>query len=208
MHLIKECGLKRFPQKFIVKVFKRTPTPGNTNATFGNETVNMGIPFKIPSKGVEDTDETGSETFRFVFALEHSKDNTADSREKTVKQCSVSKEKGSQLFGKGKNAVSMRNINELKGHGGRSVDGIFDPAGWAKTAVATERYKFEHATGRASVHGTTKGWIPAMNHFFNILDNSLSWMKNIYHFFIMVCKDFLEYIHKTIMKERRTKRKP
>lgn len=208
MHLIKECSLKRFPQEFIVKVFKRTPTPGITNAAFGNETVNMGIPFKVSSKGMEDTDETGSETFRFVFALEHSKDHTADSREKTVKQCSVSKEKVSQFFGNGKNTVPMRNINEFEGHGGSSVDGIFDTAGWAETAVATERNKFEHTTGRAPVHGSTKGRIPAMNHFFNILDNSLPRMKNIYHFFIMVCKNILKYVHKSIMREKGTKRNP
>lgn len=95
MHLIKECGLKRFPQEFIVKVFKRTPTPGITNAPFGNEAVDMRIPFEVTAKGMKDADKTGSETFRFVGAMEHAKDNTADSREKAVKQSSVSKEEGS-----------------------------------------------------------------------------------------------------------------
>ena len=148
--------------------------------------MNVRIPFEVTPKGMEDTDESGSKTFRFVLALEHSKDDTADSREKTVKQCSVSKEKGAQFFCNGKNTVPVRNINEFKGHGSGSVDGIFDTAGRTETAVTPERNKFEHTTGRASVHGPTKGRIPAMNHFFNILDNSLSGMKNIYHFFIMV----------------------
>lgn len=191
LHLIEESGLKRFPQKFIVEVLKGTPETGITNTAFRNETVDVRIPFKVPTKGMQDTNEAGSETFRFVFALEHSEDNTADSREKTVKECSVSKEKRAKFFSNGKNAVPVRDINEFKGHGSSSVDGVFDTACGTETAVASERHKFERATGRASVHGTTKGRVPTMNHFFNILDNGLSGMKNINHFFIMVCKNFL-----------------
>lgn len=191
MHFIKECGLKRFPEQFIVEVFKGTPTTGITNATFGNKTVNVRIPFKVTSKSMQDTDEAGSKTFRFVLALEHSEDNTADSREKTVKQCSVSKKKRAKFFRNGKNTVSVRDIKEFEGHGSSSVDGVFYTTSGAEAAVAAERYKFERSTGRASVHGTAKGGIPTMNHFFNILDNSLAGMKNIYHFFIMVCKNVL-----------------
>ena len=151
----------------------------------------MRIPFKVTSKSMQDTDEAGSKTFRFVFAVKHSEDNTADGREKAIKQCSVSKEKRPQFFSNGKNAVSVRDINEFEGHRCSSVDGVFDTTSGAETAVASERYKFERTTGRTSVHGATKGRIPTMNHFFNILDNSLSGMKNIYHFFIMVCKNVL-----------------
>lgn len=87
--------------------------------------------------------------------------------------------------------MPVRNVNQLKGHGGGSVNGVLDTAGWTETAVAPEGNKFERTTGRASIHGTAKGWIAAMNHFFNILDNSLSGMKNIYHFFVMVSKNVL-----------------
>lgn len=34
MHFVKENGLKRFPKKLVVEVFKRTPTTGITNAAF------------------------------------------------------------------------------------------------------------------------------------------------------------------------------
>ena len=67
-----------------------------------------------------------------------------------------------------------------------NLDIVFVAARRVETAVATKRDKFKQTTTRASIHGTTIGGIPAMNHFFNILDNSLSGMKNIYHFFIMV----------------------
>ncbi len=85
----------------------------------------------------------------------------------------------------------MRDVNEFKGHGGGSINGIFDTTGWTETAVTSEGNKFERTTGRASIHGTAKGWIAAVNHFFNILDNSLPGMKNIYHFFVMVSKNVL-----------------
>ena len=85
MHFVKESGLKRFPKKLVVEVFKRTPTTGITNATFGNEAVDMRIPFKVTTKSMQDTDEAGSKTFRFVFTVKHSEDNTTDSREKGIK---------------------------------------------------------------------------------------------------------------------------
>lgn len=87
--------------------------------------------------------------------------------------------------------MPVRDVNKFEGHRSSSVDGIFDTAGRTEAAVASKGYKFKRTTGRASVHGTTKGWIPTMNHFFNIFDNSLSGMKNINHFFIMVSKNVL-----------------
>lgn len=69
--------------------------PGITTATFRNEAVDMRIPFEVTTKGMEDADKAGGETFRLVFAMKHSENNAADSREKAVKQGSVSKEEGS-----------------------------------------------------------------------------------------------------------------
>lgn len=82
--------------------------------------------------------------------------------------------------------MSVRDVNKLKGHGGSSVNGISNTTGRTETAVAAERNKFEHTTVRTTVHGTAKGGVAAMNHFFNIFDNRLSGMKSIYHFFIMI----------------------
>lgn len=45
----------------------------------------MRIPFKVASESMQDTDEAGSKTFRFVFRLEHSEDDATDSREKAIK---------------------------------------------------------------------------------------------------------------------------
>ena len=44
------------------------------------------LPFENPPEGVKDTDETGSEAFRFIILIKAVKDDTADSRKKTSKE--------------------------------------------------------------------------------------------------------------------------
>lgn len=171
-------------------MFKRAPSPGAANAAFGNETVDMWIPFEVTAKGMQDTDKAGSKTFRFVGGLEHSEDNTAYGRKKTIQKLPVLQKERTELFGDGEDAVPVGDINELEGHGGSSVNGIFN------------------TTGRAAVHGAAKGRVSTVDHFFNILDNGLSWMKKIDHFFVMVSKNVLKYVYRTIMRENEIKRNP
>lgn len=172
-------------------MFKRTPAPGAANAAFGNETVDVWIPFEVTAKGMQDTDKAGGKTLRFIGGVEHSEDNTADGRKKAVQKLPVLQKKRTELFSDGKDAVPVWYINELEGHGGSSVNGIFNTAGGTEAAVASKGDKFKRTTGRASVHGAAKGRVPAMDHFFNILDNGLPGMKKIDHFFIMVSKNVL-----------------
>ncbi len=60
----------------------------------------------------------------------------------TVKQCSVIKEKLSQVFVNGKNTMTMSDIDQLKGHGCSALHGVEIPTGRAEAAVAAERDKF------------------------------------------------------------------
>lgn len=46
-------------------------------ATFGNQAVNVRIPFEIPAKSMKNHDITGSEVFGFVHFKEHVGNNTA-----------------------------------------------------------------------------------------------------------------------------------
>ena len=46
-------------------------------ATFGNQTVNVRIPFEIPAKSMKNHDITGSEVFGFVHFKEYVGNNTA-----------------------------------------------------------------------------------------------------------------------------------
>lgn len=72
----------------------RNTSPGYVvaTATFRNEAVYVWIPFQITTKSVEHTDETGNEVFGMINFVEHTENNTSDSREKTVEKISVFKE--------------------------------------------------------------------------------------------------------------------
>jgi hypothetical protein len=59
---------------------------------------------------------------------------------------------------------------------------------------------FKFTAFRATVHGTAIRRVTTMNHLLDVFDYSVARMKSIYHFFIMISKDFLENIHMTIMK--------
>ena len=47
-----------------------------------------------------------------------------------------------------------------------------------------------------------------MDHLFDIFHFGVSGMESIFYFFIMVCKNFLQDIHKAIMQEKTEKRNP
>ena len=91
----------------------------------------------------------------------------------------------------GKNAMTVSDINELKGHRGSVFHGIFITADRAETTVTTERNKLEISAVGTAIHGTTKRRITTVDHLIDIFHLSRSWMKSIFNFFIMICKDLL-----------------
>jgi len=111
--------------------------------------------------------------------------------EQAVKEGTVIKEKIPELFIDCKNAVAVMNIYQFKGHIGSTFHGIFITAVGAEPAVAAERDKFELTAVGAVKHGAAKGGIAAVYHLINIFHLSLSGMKGIFNFLIMVNKDFL-----------------
>ena len=71
-------------QEFVVEVFFMTPAKRIPNPAFRNETMDMGIPFQVPAKGMKDTDKPRSKEFGFVIFMEHTRDNTVNGREKAI----------------------------------------------------------------------------------------------------------------------------
>lgn len=110
---------------------------------------------------------------------------------KTVEQRTVIEKKLPEIFINGKNAVSMPNIDQFKGHTGSAFHGIFVSAGRTETAMTTERNKFKLCTVRATIHGTTEGRITTVDHLIDIFHFRFSGMKSILNFFIIVGKDSL-----------------
>lgn len=141
-------------------------------STFGNKTMNVRIPFKIPAKSMENTDETRRIKFGFIVLVEKPEHNRLDGRKKAVKQLTIFEKKDTKWFCNSKDTVPMCNINHLERHSHGTVHGIFVTASGAESGVAAKGNKFEQTTLRTAVHGTAVSSIPTMNHFFDgIHDN-------------------------------------
>jgi S-adenosylmethionine:tRNA-ribosyltransferase-isomerase (queuine synthetase) len=109
----------------------------------------------------------------------------------TVKERAILQEKITEGRINGKNAMTVSDINELKGHRGSAIHGIFITAGRAETAVTTERNKLEISAVDTAIHGTTIRRITTVDHLIDIFHLSRSGMKSIFDLFIMICKDLL-----------------
>ncbi len=208
LEFIQERGLKSIAQKVVVEMSVGAPPSTVADTALGEKTVDMGVPFEVAPKGMEDTDKPGSKAFRFIVFVEHTKDDTAYCGEETAKEGTVSEEEGSEFFRNGKDTVAVLDVQNFKGHGGGTVNGVFRTAGGTEAAVAAERNKFQFPTFVTAIHGPTKRRVTTVKHPVNIPDDRLPGMEGIKHFFIMVFKDVLEDIHKIIMRDMVTESNP
>ena len=198
---IQERSLEGIPHKTVAEVWEGTPEAGVTDTALGDEAVDVGIPFEVTAKGMEDTDKTGSKAFGFIVFVEHTENDAFCGSKKAVEEGTVGKEEGPELFRNGEDAVAVGDVQDLKGHGRGTVNGVFRTAGGTETAVAAERDKFEFTTLIAAIHGTTERRVTAVKHPVNVPNDGLPGMENVKHFFIMVFKDVLKNVHKIIMKD-------
>lgn len=87
--------------------------------------------------------------------------------------------------------MPVGHIDQFKRHVGGAFHGIFISASGTKTAMAAERHKLKLAAFRAAVHGATVRRVATVDHLLDIFNDSVAGMKGIYHFLIMVSKNFL-----------------
>ena len=159
---IEESGAESTAEIVIVKVPDMTPGAVITETAFGEEAVDMGIPFEVPAKSVEDHDISRGEILGLVELEKHTGDDTGDRMEETVQERAVLEEKGTEIFINGKDAMAMADIDELKKHRGGAFHSVFITAGRAETAAATERDEIQLAAVGTAEHGTAKGRIAAV----------------------------------------------
>lgn len=162
-----------------------------TISAFRNETVNVWLLFQIPARGVKNHDKTGSEVHGFILFKKHAGNNAVYRMKKAAGERAAIQEKIPELLINGKDTMAVGNIDQFKGHRGSALHGIFIAAGGAETAVAAERDGFQLSTVGTAVHGTAGRRITTADHFIDIFHLSLSGMKSIFNFFIMVCKNSL-----------------
>ncbi len=75
--------------------------------------------------------------------------------------------------------MAVLDADEFERHTGGAFHSIFVSARRAKTAATSKRNEFEVATMRASVHGTAKRRITAVDHFIDIIHLSFLGMESI-----------------------------
>ena len=71
IHFIQQSGAESIAEEGIVEVAGIAPETMITVAAFRNQAVDMGVPFQIPAKGVENHDKTGREVHGFILFEKH-----------------------------------------------------------------------------------------------------------------------------------------
>lgn len=160
-------------------------------ATFGNQTVNVRIPFEIPTKSMKNHDIARGEVFGFIHSEEHAGNDAGNRMKKAMKERSVPKEKITEVFINCEDTVPVADVKQFKRHGCSTLHGIFVTASRAETAVTAKRNELKFPAVWAAIHSATKGRIATVNHFFDIFHLRRSGMESIFNFFIIVSKDFL-----------------
>jgi hypothetical protein len=140
---------------------------------------------------MEYTDEAGSKEIGFIIFMKYTSDNAVDSRKQAVEKRAIFQKERTEFPGDGKYTMAMRNVDDFKRHRSSPVDGVHVAAGRTKTRMTAERNILEISATRAGIHGITKGRIATVNHFFYVLDDRVTRMLKINHFFKMVRKNLL-----------------
>ena len=140
---------------------------------------------------MKNTNETGNKIFLLVEFVEHLQNDIANRLEETVKEGTVIKEKRSEIFIDSENQMSVITTDKFGSHFRGTVNAIFITTGRAKFSVTAESDKFKFTAMRASVHGTTIGGIPAINHLRNVFHDNRTRMESIFNFLIMIFENLL-----------------
>ena len=108
--------MKSVSKELKVKMFDRTPGRKVAGSTFRNEHMNVRVPFEIPAESMKDTEETRSELFSLIHIEEHTEDDIPDGLKKDIQARSVIKEKDTEFFRYGKDAMPVSTGDKFKGH--------------------------------------------------------------------------------------------
>ena len=103
--------MKRFTEVRVIEIFNSTPETVIGVSTFGKEAVDVWVPFKGASKGMEDADKAGDKIFRFVQGEKEFFDNIGNSLKEAVKQATVFKEKMAEGFVNGEDQMPVGTVN-------------------------------------------------------------------------------------------------
>ena len=167
-------------------MFNTFPRSNTPDSDFRDEDVNMRIPLEATTKGMENANETRSETLSFIEFAEHAKNDIADRMKKAVEKRAISAEEDAKLLRDGKNAMSMNRLDDFERHGSSALDRIEIATRRAETTFAAKRNEFERTTRRTPIHSTAVRRIATMNHLFDVFENNRASLKGVLDFFVVV----------------------
>lgn len=91
-HKIEKDLTEGVAKEVVIEMFDNAPNHMVASAAFGDESMDMRIPFKVTPKGMKNTDKAGSKVLRFIDFMKHAKNGISDSVKETGKQRAVVKE--------------------------------------------------------------------------------------------------------------------
>lgn len=186
METIEKGSAERLAQESIVKVYNAFPRRDTPNGNLRDKDMDMRIPLKAATKGMKNTDKTGSEALGFIKFAEHAKDNVADRMKKTIEQGTISAKEDAKFFRNSKDTMPVNALNDLERHGSGTLDGIEITAGGTETAFAAKGNKFECTTRSTPIHSSAKGGIAAVNHLLDVFKNNRASFKGVLDFLIVI----------------------
>ena len=205
-HVQKRCA-EGYPEEVVIEVSTGLPFTGQRNTAFRQKDMDMGIPFEIPTEGVQDTDETRDKVLFVIEIVEHAQDDTADSVKEFRKERAVSEEVMTQFFGDGKNQMPVFAVQDFKRHGSDAILRVFDTAGGTESGVTAKRDTFDGAALFAAIDSEAFLRVTATEHSVDVFNDRSARMKRIDYFFIVIQEDLLQNIsvHGSIMQKQRQK---
>lgn len=90
----------------------------------------------------------------------------------------------------GKGTVEVVVAEEFKSHGGGAFLAVLDTAGRAEAAFTVKGNELHFSALGTGIHGTAKGKVAAVDHFFDVLHFNGPGVERILNDFIVVFKIF------------------
>ena len=171
-------------------MFYNPPETVIRKAALGKEAVDMRIPFQGSAESVQDADKAWDEVSALIHLVEKPEDDTADGLKKTVEQGAVLQEKVAQAFINGEDDMPVSTAEVFEGHFSGAVNAVLVTTGRAKFGMAAKGYEFKFAAMSTAIHGSAKRGISTVNHFFDVIHDNGTGMKDILYFFIVFYKSF------------------
>lgn len=190
-HFIEEGGLEGLAEINVAEMSDGAPEAVIRVTAFGDEAVDMRVPFERTAKSMKDTDETGHEVFGLIHIMEHTEYNAADSRKKAVEEGAVFEEEMAEFFINRENTMAVSAVDQFKRHVSGTFLAVLNSAGGAETALTAERNKLHAATMGTCIHGTAKRSVTTMDHLGDVFHFNVSGMEGILNDLIIVFEYFL-----------------